>query len=120
MKLYKLKPIGYFYLFLGLLVNYGYIMVDQLFVPERIRPFAFMLVALLSFFIFFIIIKPVKPYELSRLVSLVLGIIVIIMIVILHIIITFDISYKSFIVLIVTIAAPFISGFIYKILKISK
>ncbi|MBN2520687.1 MAG: hypothetical protein JXB17_09300 [Bacteroidales bacterium] len=117
MKLYKLKPIGYVYLFLGLLVNYGYIMVDQLFVPEKLRPLALFLFALLSFLIFFIIIKPAKPYDLSRLISLITGVIVAIMIVILHIIITFDISYKALIVLGVTIITPFIAGFIYKLLK---
>ncbi len=99
-------------------VNYGYVMIDQLFLSEKVRPFALFVFVLITMIVYFIMIKPNKPFDLSRLLSLILGVIVFIIIIVTHVIITFDISYKGVVILGVTFLTPFVAGYIYKSLFI--
>ena len=92
-------------------------MVDQLFLPEKLRPIALFIFVFITMLGFFVIIKPNKPYELSRLLSIIFGGVVLIIILITHVIITYDVSYKGLVILGVTFFTPFIVGWIFKKVK---
>lgn len=117
MKLYKLNFWQYLLLILLFALNYGYVMVDQLFLPEKLRPIALFIFVFITMLGFFVIIKPNKPYELSRLLSIIFGGVVLIIILITHVIITYDVSYKGLVILGVTFFTPFIVGWIFKKVK---
>lgn len=98
-------------------LNFGYVMVDQLFLPEKARPIALFIFVFITMLVYFIIVKPEKPFELSKLLSLFFGGVVFIIILITHVIITFDVSYKGLVILGATIFTPYIAGWIFKKLK---
>jgi hypothetical protein len=87
---------------------------QKLYIPEHIRPFTLLAAVIGGLLIFFAIVKPSSPYQLSRFLSFWFSLIVAVVIVILHIVIYHDLSYKSVIVLTVTVASPFIVGCLYK------
>jgi len=111
---YKLSWKEYSLLALIVILDYIYIRIDQLFIPERFRPLAFALVLIISLLIFFFFVKPEQPYRLSRFLSFWLGVIVLIIIVITHVIITFDLSVKGLVILTFTIGIPWLTGILYK------
>ena len=113
---YRLKISQIIILAVIIIACFIYVLVDQIFIPENFRAIAFILVSILALLLFFIIVKPGNAYQLSRTLSLILCIVDLIIIIIFHIIITFDISYKNFIILTSGILIPFIDGFLYNLL----
>lgn len=97
-------------LFAGL---YLFTVTQHFYIPVAVRPFTLLLAVVLGFIGFFAYVKPAKPYQLSRFLAFWFGTIVAAVIIVLHVIITFDLSWKGFVIEGVTIAAPFIAGAIY-------
>jgi hypothetical protein len=112
---YKFKISQTIILIIIMLLCFGYILIDQFFIPENLRPIAFIIISILALLIFFIIVKPDNSFQLSRTLSLILGIVDLIIIIIFHVIIIFNISYKNFIILGSGIIIPFLDGFLYNI-----
>ena len=102
-------------LYLIILYVVGYIFTASLkfYVPEHIRPFVFLVGLFALFYAYFSIIKPPVPNELAKRLSFILGVATALIILIEHIIITFDISYKSAIVLFGAVVFPFLTSFFY-------
>lgn len=117
---YPLKWRDYLILVFLFVLLYFFTITQQYYIPESIRPFSLLFVVLLCLTSFFFYLKPENPYRLSRFLSLWLGIIVLFIIILKHIIISFDISYKSAIILTITLVSPFISGYIIKKIKPTK
>jgi len=114
---YRLKIHQYFILAFIIAICFGYVFVDQYFIPKEFRLAAFLTISLIFLLIFFIIVKPDKPFALARTLSLILGVFDLTVIIIFHVIITFDVSYKNFIILASGIIIPFIAGAVYLIIR---
>jgi hypothetical protein len=91
-----------------------WVRVDQDFLPQRLLMPAFFVVVLLLLTTFFAVVRPPDSFALARTVALVLGVVVTALIVLQHVILTFDLSYKSGIVLGGTVALPFAVAAGYK------
>jgi hypothetical protein len=101
-------------------VLYFFTVTQRYYIPEVVRPFSLFVMVLLFLILFFFFIKPEKSFQLSRFLSLWLGIVVIVITTIKHVIIKFDLSYKSAIILTIAVVSPFITGFLYTKLNPAK
>jgi len=117
---YKLSWKEYALLAIIIILDYLYVRIDQIFIPEKFRALAFALVLIISLLIFFFFVKPEQPYRLSRFLSFWLGVIVLIIMVITHVIITFDLSVKGLVILTLTIGIPWLAGVLYKTITKNK
>ncbi len=113
---YKLRISQIIILIVLMALCFGYVLIDQIFIPEDVRLISFIIISILALLTFFIIVKPDNSFQLSRTLSLILGLSDLIIIIIFHVIVIFDISYKNFFILCSGIIIPFIVGFIYNIL----
>jgi len=111
---FPLKWKEYLILVIIFALLYIFTITQKLYLPEHIRPFTLLVVVIAGMYLFFQIVKPLSPYKLSRFLSFWFGLIVAVIIIILHVIIRHDISYKAVVIFSVTVASPFIVGFIYK------
>jgi hypothetical protein len=114
---YPLKWLEYLILLVLFVVLYFFTITQHYYIPEHIRPFSLFIVVLLFLILFFFFVKPEKPYQLSCFLSFWLGAAVVAITIIKHVIITFDISYKSAIILTITLVSPIIAGYLYMKLK---
>ena len=117
---YPLRAIEY--VFLGVLFSLGfiYIKIDQLFLPEMLRPPVLLIVLVSGMVGFFRIVIPANPWNLAKFLSFWFGVLTGILIVLQHIVIRFDISCKVLIVFTFAVVCPLISGWIYQILFVKK
>jgi hypothetical protein len=97
---------------------YGWVLIDQLFLPLVFQRFiALIIVALVSITFYFFIVKPSEPFQLSAHLGILLGVVTVIIAIIEHIIIRFDFSFKPLLICVIAFVSPFISGFIYRSIK---
>ncbi len=115
MKLYRLKWYEILIFIGAFSIDYLFTVTQKYYIPENIRPFSLLFITIVLLIIFFYIVKPEKPFALSGLLSLVLGIAVAVIIVIIHMIITFDLSYKQVIIFLVAVGSPYLSGWFYQL-----
>ena len=103
-------------LWLGVLLalGRGWIFFDQDLLPERMLLPVFLVLVLLLMVGYFALVRPAAPYALARTVALALAIVVTALIVVQHVILVFDLSYKSAIVLAATVTFPFVAAAGYK------
>jgi len=104
------------WLWLAVLVAIGraWIFFDQDLLPARTLLPAFLVLVLLLMVGYFALVRPAAPYALARTVALALAIVVTVLIVVQHVILIFDLSYKSAIVLAATVTFPFVAAAGYK------
>ena len=103
-----------------IIIVYLYIMVDQLFVPVVLRPYAILALVLILLVMFFFIKKPESIVSLSNSLLLCLGGVATVIILIQHLVITFDFNFKVLIILLIVYISPYLSGLIYFILSRSR
>jgi Na+-translocating ferredoxin:NAD+ oxidoreductase RnfA subunit len=97
---------------------YGWVLIDQFFLPLVFQRFiALIIVAFSSITAYFFIVKPSEPYPFSAHLGLLLCLITAIISVVEHVIIHFNFSYKLLLILVIAFGSPFLSGFIYKSMK---
>jgi hypothetical protein len=104
------------WVWLGVAVVLGraWVAIDQDLLPQRLLMPVFFVVLLLLLGGFFALVRPAAPNALARTVALVLGLVVTALILFQHVIRTFDLSYKSGLVLAATLAFPFVVAAGYK------
>ena len=110
----RLRPRDWFWLGAAVVVGRGWVAIDQDLLPQRLLMPAFFVVLLLLLGGFFALVRPAAPQALARSVALILGLVVSTMILVQHVILTFDLSYKSAIVLGAALAFPFVVATGYK------
>ncbi len=96
-------------------VGRGWMAVDQELLPQRALMSIFLVLLLALLMGFFAFVRPAQPFALARTLAVVLGPIVIVLIVIQHVIVRFDLSSKSGIVLGSTLVAPFVVAEFYRL-----
>ncbi len=117
MKFHKLQIKDFLILASIVALVYLYIMVDQLFVPIVLRPYAILIIIQTLLVAFFFIVKPYNIIHLSNSLLLCLGGMATVLILIQHVIIKFDFNFKVLIILMIISASPYLSGFLYFMLS---
>jgi hypothetical protein len=104
------------WLALGALLVAGraWIAVDQALLPQRLLMPAFLTLVLLLMAGFFALARPSNPFALARTVALVTGCVTAVLIVVQHVIVRFDLTMKSGVILAATVAFPFVTAAGYK------
>ena len=97
-----------------IIIGFGWILIDQIFLPEVYQRFIalFMLVFIL-FYIQLSINKPVHVIYYSNSIALITVSFVVIVSLIMHVVINNDFSYKSILIWFMSGLVPYITGFIY-------
>jgi|WetSurMetagenome_2_1015567.scaffolds.fasta_scaffold364006_2 hypothetical protein len=97
-----------------MVVGFGWLLIDQIFLSEVYQRFiALSVLLLLLFYVQFIIIKPKEVYAYSNSLAMVCCLFIVIVSVIIHVIIKHDFSYKSLLILVNACVIPYVSGGIY-------
>jgi hypothetical protein len=113
---YKLNLKEYLWLVFLIVLGYFWISIDQIFIPENLRAYIFLLLDVLLFLAFFYIVKPTKPIKLGAYLSCLIGLIVTMLAIIKHVVIIFDFTPKVLLVIFISFICPLVSGYIYKFL----
>jgi hypothetical protein len=101
---------GWLYLALTVVVGRAWVQFDQDWLPQRLLMPAFLLLVLALLAGAFAWLRPQAPSALARTIALVLGLVVGVLIVVQHVILTFDVTYKAGIILVATVALPFVAA----------
>jgi hypothetical protein len=114
MTFHKLRAIEWVWFLVMLVIGRVWIRFDQeLFASWLLMP-AFNVLVLLLMAAFFMAVRPARPFALARTMSVALIVAVGALIVLQHVILTFDLTYKSGIILCVTAIMPFVVAAGYK------
>jgi hypothetical protein len=119
-KFYPFKWQDYLKLLLVFAVVFTIMETQRLVLPQGVRFAASPLEVMAGIFCFFLWMKPSKPFELSRSLCAALAVIIVLLIIIMHMAVNFDIIkpfvvFKIFYISAITLAMPFIIGWIYSI-----
>jgi hypothetical protein len=115
MKWYPLTTKESLVLLLVFIIGYVFTEVQHFFVPEAIRPFAYVAVVLLLLLAFFVFVKPADPMVLAKFLAVLLGGIVAVIIVIEDFLIRQNYSWRVGIVLGGAILCPLVAGGLYRL-----
>jgi len=114
---HKLKVRDFITLAIWLVLGFVWLQIDQIFLPESYQRFLALAILLILFFYFqFRINRPTNIIQYANSIAAVTLSVVVIMIVVKHVIITFDIQWKAFLILFMTGIFPYIGAFAYKLL----
>lgn len=84
-------------------------------VPEFLRPLAYVLFVILILLVFFFIVRPEDPVLLAKTLAIILGVITFVLILIQDVILAFNLSWKTIVILLGAVLAPFIAGYLYRV-----
>jgi len=94
--------------------SFGWIMIDQLFLPETYqRMIALILVLTLLFFLQFLINRPKHVWSYATTIALIAVLFIILTSLLMHVIVLHDFSVKGLIIIAITAVVPYCSGGIY-------
>jgi hypothetical protein len=113
-----LKLKDYLCLLVVYIVGFGWLLVDQIFLPAVWQRFvALLIILLLLFYLQFSIIKPAMAILYANTISIISVLFIASITIVLHVFIKHDFSSKLILIWILAGALPYISGHIYKITK---
>ena len=114
----KFRKLTFKEIVLGLILialGYLYIRMDQFFIPEKFRFYAFLIFVFAEFLGYFIIVHADKPIRLSNTLAVFVGVIAAAMIIVQHVMITNDFSVKVIFIFISSVLLPYLAGLTYTI-----
>lgn len=117
MKWYHLTPVQWIILIVFIAIVNLFTITQRYVVPEMIRPLAYVMVVIVLFLVFFFIIRPDEPPVLSQTLAIILGVIAIMLIIIQDVIIAFNLSWKTVVIFLGAILAPYIDAYLYRVLQ---
>ncbi len=95
-------------------IGFGWLLIDQIFLPETYQRFiAFIILISILFYLQFVLNKPIKVIQYANTIALITVSFILITILILHVLIRNDFSYKQIIILTLSGTLPYLTGFIY-------
>lgn len=118
MKWYRLSPLQWGILILFITLADVFTITQKYVIPEEIRPLAYVLFIISILLIFFLIVRPEEPVPLAQTLAVLLGVITIVLILIQDVILAFNISWKTIVIFLGAVLAPFIAGYLYRVLRI--
>jgi hypothetical protein len=96
-----------------LALGYAFAITQRRWLPLALRPAALSVVVIALMVGYFFAVRPPAPAALSRWLCAVAGTAVALIVLVQHVIIRLDISWRAPIVLAITLASPFVAGWIY-------
>jgi hypothetical protein len=115
---YKLRARDFITLAIWLVLGFAWLQIDQIFLPEVYQRFiALIILLILFFYLQFRINRPEHIIQYTNSIAAVTLSLTMIIIVVQHIIITFDIQWKAFLILFLTGVFPYIGALVYKLTK---
>ena len=99
-------------------VGFGWVLIDQIFLPEPNQRFiAFIILIFVLFYLQFVLNKPINVIKYCNLIALIALSFAVIVSVIMHVIINNDFTYKSILIWFISGLLPYITGFVYNLTK---
>jgi hypothetical protein len=113
---HKLKVRDFITLAIWIIPGFAWLQIDQIFLSEVYQRFFALIILLILFFYFqFRINRPTHIIQYANSIAAVTLSVAVMIIVVQHVIITFDIQWKAFLILFLTGIFPYIGAFIYKL-----
>lgn len=114
---YKLKIKDIITLIMWIILGFSWLQIDQIFLPNGYQRVFALIILLISFFYFqFRINRPTHVILYANSIAAVTLSVTIVIITIQHVIATFDLQWKAFLILFLTGIFPYIGALIYKLL----
>jgi len=99
-------------------LGFGWLRIDQIFLPESYQRFiAFIFLLTIFFYLQFRINRPAHIVRYANSIAAVTLSVAIVIIVVQHVIITFDLQWKALPILLLTGIFPYVGALIYKLLN---
>ena len=104
---------------LGLIaLGFGWLLIDQFFLPDTKQRFiAFIILTFILFYLQFVLNKPINVTTYCNSIALITVSFAVIVSLIMHVIINNDFSYKSILIWLISGLLPYITGFVYIMIK---
>jgi hypothetical protein len=97
-----------------IIIGFGWLVIDQIMLPETYQRFiAFIILMFVLFYFQFFINKPPEVYRYANTIALLILAFIIIVSLVLHVIITKDFTYKSILIWIISGGLPYVAGLVY-------
>jgi hypothetical protein len=97
-----------------IIIGFGWLLIDQIFLPEVYQRFiAFFILIFILYYLQFAINKPVNVISYANSIALITVSFIVIVSFIMHVIINNDFTYKSILIWVISGLLPYLTGFIY-------
>jgi hypothetical protein len=97
-----------------IIIGFGWLLIDQIFLPEVYQRFiAFFILIFILYYLQFAINKPVNVINYANSIALITVSFIVIISFIMHVIINNDFTYKSILIWVISGLLPYLTGFIY-------
>jgi hypothetical protein len=111
----SLKLKDYLSLLVVFILGFGWLLIDQYFLPAVWQRFVALIILLLVlFYLQFSVNKPAKTFTYANSIALVSFSFIVILSIVIHVIIKHDFNSKLILIYIVSGALPYVSGFIFQ------
>ena len=120
MKRYPLSPIHWVLLLILVAITDVFTIVQKYFVPEIARPVVYIIFVIVVLIAFFFIVRPEEPMVLAQTLCIILSTITLVLVLVQDVILTFSLSWKTFIVVLGPFLGPWIAAFIYLTVRAPK
>ena len=101
-----------------IIVGFGWLLIDQIFLQETYQRFiAFFIMMLALYYFQFAINRPIQVIPYANTIALITFSFVVIVSLIMHVIINKDFSYKSVLIWIISGLLPYLTGLIYLMIR---
>jgi hypothetical protein len=101
-----------------IIIGFGWLLVDQIFLQEVYQRFiAFIVLMLVLYFLQFLINKPVQVIKYANTLAIITVSFIVIVSVIIDVIVKHNFTYKSILIWIVTALMPYLGGLIYMFVR---
>jgi uncharacterized membrane protein len=116
MKLYPLSPIQIALLLVFVAIADVFTYIQGPFVPPTIRPFTYLLFVIVMLLVYFFFVNPKEAMALAGTLALILGVLAIILVIIQDVVITYNLSYRTAVIILGAIIGPCIAGWVYGVI----
>jgi hypothetical protein len=113
--LFPLQLKDYLTLTVVVIIGFGWLLVDQVFLPEVYqRLIAFIVLIFVMYYIQFAVNKPVMVFRYANSIAIITLLFIVIVSLVMHVLIRHDFSYKSILIWLITGLLPYVTGYIYQ------
>ena len=99
-------------------IGFGWLLIDQIFLPETYQRFITFIILIFSLYYFqFAINKPIDMIHYANSIALTTVLFIVIVSLTMHVIVNNDFSYKSILIWFISGLLPYITGFVYTMTK---
>jgi sulfite exporter TauE/SafE len=97
-----------------IIIGFGWLLIDQIFLPEVYQRFiAFLILIFALYYLQFALNKPNHSIHYANSIAIITVSFIVIVSIIMHVIINNDFTYKSILIWIISGLLPYISGYLY-------